>query len=1178
MPFQTVNLKASGLYTNPNYLSSVPEGSFLKLSNFNHDRDDVIEKRRGFFVYSNLFAENTKQIISYKDKLVTLFGTTLAYDNLGTFTSFTGSFVHTNTNRIKYMNANGNLYITTTEGVKKLDAKNSSDFGNIQWRQAGTSRAPSVNAELSGTIGFILPLSKVAYRVVWGYKDRNNNLILSSPSEIEIVTNESLTDSANVELTFSVPVDADQNYFYQIYRSPIATAPTLMDLDTVLPQDELNLVIEEFPSTVQFTNKVITVLDVTPEDFRDGGTPLYTNAVSGEGILSTNDQPPLCEDMALYRNFSIYANTKTKHQYVFNLLSVDDLYIDETKLIISDGTNFEEYTFSATEDIPTKKIKLETSGSVGFNVDQTAKSIAKVINSQTSGFVRAYYISAIDDVPGQVLIEKSNLADEAFTVALNNGDFEEFNQSPAQVNDIENVLGNPALVTTKIQDFDLSLVVPLSDTIVHLLHGYYTGQEVVINNAGSVGIVDGIYYIFRIDENSYKLCLTRSETKKETPSFVDITATGVITATAQETHELLDNEEIYIINNSISGKYKITLVSNTSFTIPLNVAISVVGGNFYRVSAISENEANPNRLAYSKLQQPEAVPAINTLDIGTKDKAIKRIVSLRDSLFIFKEEGIYRLAGQSPTSFSVDLFDNSASVIAPDTAAVLNNKIYILTTQGVLMISDTGVDIISKPIENILLQYGKNPNFSNLCFGFASESDRSYYMWVPEKIDDTNSTLCLRFNTDTNSWSTWDRAQTCGVVNTKDDKIYLGSVDGYIEAERKNLDRTDYADREFDVNIGTFAIFDKKIKNISPLNLLNKGDCLTQTQYLTIAKFNNILNKLDNDLLAFKPINSIDLGFPTTINTSGHNLETSDIVLIKNVQGTAKDILNTTHTITKIDANVFTIQILTNIYTASDGDFKYAYFANLFAEAGDDLVGKVRDLSARLQIDQSDMFLDSNGYTGFYGAGANFVWDLNNEVSSQPDLQSKFNEIIDRLNETPGLYYANYKYSEGTTLFEEVVLDKDVVRKEITLNTMPAFIQGSLRLYKGIDSRAIYNYTSMGDPSVSKRIIDAAVILESNNFTNCVIEYATDISKWYEGKLYTAEGVGLFGNQPFGNDGFGGIATSQPARTLVPRDKSRCRYISPALNHYNARESISLYGFNMTAEVVSQRAFRGRNG
>lgn len=1178
MPFQVVNLKASGLYTNPNYLSSVPEGSFLMLSNFNHDRDDIIEKRRGFSVYSNQLSENTKQLFSYKDKLITLYGTTLAYDSLGTFTDFNGSFEHPSTNRMKSMTANGNLYITTTEGVKKLDSKNVNDFPNTNWRAAGTSRAPSVNAEISGTIGFLPPLSKAAYRVVWGYKDRNNNLILSSPSEIEIVTNESLTDSTNVELTFSVPVDADENYFYQIYRSPFASALTLIDLDTVVPQDELNLVIEEFPSTQQFINKVITALDVTPEDFRDGGTPLFTNAVSGEGILQTNDQPPLCEDMALYRNYSIYANTKTKHQYVFNLLSVDDLYVDETTLIISDGTNFEEYLFSTVEDIPNKKIKLETSGSVGFNVDQTARSIAKVINSQVSGFVRGYYISAIDDVPGQILIEKSNLADVAFTVAINNGDIEEFNQSPAQVNDIQSISGNPGVVTTKIKNIDLSLVDDTTDTIIQTAHSYYTGQELVITNAAVVGIADGVYYVFRIDVDSYKLCATRSETKKETPIFVDITTTDASIATSQETHEIFDKEEVYIINTTFSGKYVATLINNVSFSVPVDATVPELGGNFYRASAASENEDNPNRLSYSKLQQPEAVPAINTIDIGTKDKAIKRIIALRDSLFIFKEEGIYRLAGQSPTSFTVDLFDNSASIIAPDTAAVLNNKIYVLTTQGVLMISDTGVDIISKPIENILLQYGKHPNFNNLCFGFASESDRSYYMWVPEKIVDANSSLCLRFNTDTNSWSTWDIEKTCGTVNTLDDKIYLGTSDLFIESERKALDRTDFADREYTLSIGTFAITDQVIKNITPFNLLNKGDCLVQTQYLTIAKFNQLLNKLDNDFTAFKLIDNIDLGFPTTITATNHLLETQDIVLIKDVAGTASDILNTTHTVTKIDNNTFTIPVLTNIYTAMEGSYKYAYYANLFAEAGDNLVTKVRNLALRLSIDLVDTFLDSNGFDGFYGTGANFVWDLGNEVSNPIDLQNKYNQVVDRINESPELYYVNYKKSEGTTIFEEVVLDKNPVRKEITLNTMPSFIQGDITLYKGIRSRAIYNYVSMGDPSVSKRIIDAAIILESNNFTNCLIEYATDISKWYEGQLYTAEGVGLYGNLPFGNDGFGGIATSQPARTLVPRDKSRCRYISPSLEHYNARESIALYGFNMTAEVVSQRAFRGRNG
>jgi hypothetical protein len=67
-------------------------------------------------------------------------------------------------------------------------------------------------------------------------------------------------------------------------------------------QDECFLVIEDFPTAL--TGEV-TLTDITPEDFRVGGTPCYTNAISGEGIAQSNEVPPLASDICLYRNYSL---------------------------------------------------------------------------------------------------------------------------------------------------------------------------------------------------------------------------------------------------------------------------------------------------------------------------------------------------------------------------------------------------------------------------------------------------------------------------------------------------------------------------------------------------------------------------------------------------------------------------------------------------------------------------------------------------------------------------------------------------------------------------------------------------------------------------------------------------------------------------------------------------------
>src|SRR5208283_4474147 len=105
---------------------------------------------------------------------------------------------------------------------------------------------------------------------------------------------------------------------------------------------------------------------------------------------------------------------------------------------------------------------------------------------------------------------------------------------------------------------------------------------------------------------------------------------------------------------------------------------------------------NKNWVYVSKVQIPEAVPLSNYIPIGTADKAILRIVAQRDSVFVFKEDGIYRILGTDITNFTVSLFDSTVILTAPDSIAALNNQIWAMTNQGVVSVSDSGSVIQSR--------------------------------------------------------------------------------------------------------------------------------------------------------------------------------------------------------------------------------------------------------------------------------------------------------------------------------------------------------------------------------------------------------------------------------------------------------------------------------------------------
>src|SRR6266436_4107050 len=101
MPQKTI-LKANGLQTEQNQLSSVPEGSLLVGENIVINRDNIIEPRRGFNKYGNSFgslSDRAKQLLSYKDRILIHHGSSLAYNNnphtntgTGDFLDFDGSF------------------------------------------------------------------------------------------------------------------------------------------------------------------------------------------------------------------------------------------------------------------------------------------------------------------------------------------------------------------------------------------------------------------------------------------------------------------------------------------------------------------------------------------------------------------------------------------------------------------------------------------------------------------------------------------------------------------------------------------------------------------------------------------------------------------------------------------------------------------------------------------------------------------------------------------------------------------------------------------------------------------------------------------------------------------------------------------------------------------------------
>jgi hypothetical protein len=432
------------------------------------------------------------------------------------------------------------------------------------------------------------------------------------------------------------------------------------------------------------------------------------------------------------------------------------------------------------------------------------------------------------------------------------------------------------------------------------------------------------------------------------------------------------------------------------------------------------------------------------------------------------------------------LSDSSALTYAPDTATNLNNLIYVLTSQGVVTVSETGVGVISRNIENKIQEVANAKfNYKLMSWGMASESDRCYIIWLPEKLADTSATQAFRYNTFTRTWTRWTKPANCGVVNPSDDKIYLGDASGrpYVLKERKNFERQDYADREIVRSIGSGAISGVEIV-LSSVTELGVGDVITQIQYLDINKFNRLLKKLDRDSL-----------------------------------------------------------------TSND-------YISLKATTGDSLATKLLQLCTKLQADGIMVPTSSNS-------------------NSATVIRDDFNAIVNYLNSpSSSTGFKNYKTVVDVLTYESLITAVNPRTNTITVNLMNKFIQGDVSLFKGIKCLVQYAPQHFGKPESTKQISEGTFIFDQNNFWSGTMAYASDRSFDFKSIEFIGRGPGYWDGYSWANAVYGGGGNEVPVRTLIPIDKSRCRYLHVQFSHINAREEWKLIGVSLEPREVSTRGYR----
>lgn len=272
-------------------------------------------------------------------------------------------------------------------------------------------------ASLSATSITFYSGSQVAYRILFGRveTDINGGTItrVGAPSSVATVNNIS-GSSTNVTVTATLPKNSENELtFLQLFRSD--QTPSI----SVSPLDQYNLVYERALVAGDFSARVVTINDIVPDSLK--GIPLYAGS-DRDGILQSNNPPPMCWDMCAFRDFALFANVTYPSTLDVTIVSVgspNGVQINDTITISGSflGSPFTStYTGKSSETAASKQFAIVTSGTPSQNITDTANSLIRVINYDESLPVHAVLLSTTTDLPGQILLESDNPSYDTFTV------------------------------------------------------------------------------------------------------------------------------------------------------------------------------------------------------------------------------------------------------------------------------------------------------------------------------------------------------------------------------------------------------------------------------------------------------------------------------------------------------------------------------------------------------------------------------------------------------------------------------------------------------------------------------------------------------------------------------------------------------------------------------------------
>lgn len=325
-----VRFSPKGLWTAPANLEA-PKGGMLEARECILRRQGLLEPRPGMpktavFAYDGTYTHTQRLIAGPGDTYIGAephVSTPSLYRlkwNSGTQILGPGSLgMSTRDNQVKGQRAQGNVYLTTNDGLRKVDEAG----GSVAYRATPPTSAVIITSMPNPGVA-VLANQYVAYRVVTRRKDSAGLIARSAPSGRAIASdNADATAALKILLHSGIAGGSAADRYTTFLVGDVVEVYRTFNQTTSTPDDELYLVGEVELDSTDIAAGYVDLIDNTPD--AEVQTALYTNTAQG-GLEAANNEPPSGKCLAYFNGSLFVGYTRYHAQLTFGFTSVQTAF------------------------------------------------------------------------------------------------------------------------------------------------------------------------------------------------------------------------------------------------------------------------------------------------------------------------------------------------------------------------------------------------------------------------------------------------------------------------------------------------------------------------------------------------------------------------------------------------------------------------------------------------------------------------------------------------------------------------------------------------------------------------------------------------------------------------------------------------------------------------------------